>query len=416
MRLKDVEFVRCKDFGEISHGVSYKPTDERDKEDGILILRACNIQDSAIVLDDNVYVDAKCVDRSKRLRKGDILVCGTNGSLRLVGKSAIIPADDCGAFGSFMLRLRVRDGDAQFVQYQLSALVDRYRGLFSTVTINQLTATQLGNMKFWWPDEQTQRAIVAYLDEKVGAIDGRVAVLERKLAAYRRLKASVINRAVTHGSGTRKMKATGIPWLPQVPEEWEVKRMKDIVSSMRSGGTPKATVEDFYSDDGVNWVTIADMSSADYVKATEKHLTEKGVADKNLELHPVGTVLYSMYATLGKVSELAVAATINQAMLAIQFRKGVDKAFMKYALKAFEPWAVAEATESTQKNLNAEKVRRFPMPFPPLAEQRAIVSYLDGACERIGRAAELVEREIALYRRLKRALVNEVVTGKREVP
>ena len=55
------------------------------------------------------------------------------------------------------------------------------------------------------------------------------------------------------------------------------------------------------------------------------------------------------------------------------------------------------------------------MPYPSPAEQRAIADYLDAECAKINKMAELVTREIELYRKLKRSLINEVVTGKRAV-
>ena len=60
-------------------------------------------------------------------------------------------------------------------------------------------------------------------------------------------------------------------------------------------------------------------------------------------------------------------------------------------------------------------MRQTPMPYPSPAEQRAIADYLDTECAKIDKMAELVTREIELYRKLKRSLINEVVTGKRKV-
>ena len=60
-------------------------------------------------------------------------------------------------------------------------------------------------------------------------------------------------------------------------------------------------------------------------------------------------------------------------------------------------------------------MRQTPMPLPPLPEQRAIADYLDAECAKIDKMAELVTREIELYKKLKRSLINEVVTGKRKV-
>ncbi len=70
---------------------------------------------------------------------------------------------------------------------------------------------------------------------------------------------------------------------------------------------------------------------------------------------------------------------------------------------------------ATIPHFTKEKMRQTPMPYPPSAEQIAIADYLDAECAKIDKMAELVTREIELYKKLKRSLVNEVVTGKRPV-
>lgn len=83
-------------------------------------------------------------------------------------------------------------------------------------------------------------------------------------------------------SKMRKMKDSGIEWIGEIPEEWGIIKNKYLLISMYSGGTPNVSNSDFYSDEGIPFVSISDMSSADYVVETKKHLTADGVRDKNL--------------------------------------------------------------------------------------------------------------------------------------
>lgn len=347
---------------------------------------------------------------------GDVLF----GKLRPYLAKGFLPDYDGICSTEFLVLRPMKGIVGRYLLYWMlsSDFIGEIRNQVAGVKMPRTDWASVGAMEHPFPTVGTQQRIVNYLDEKTAAIDGKVAVLEKKLAAYKRLKKSIINRAVTRGLDPNvKLKDSGVDWIGQVPERWKIFRLKDLISSVDSGGTPKATNEKFYSDssDGVPWVTIADMSSFDYVIETQKHLTDAGVQDKNLEVYPIGTVLYSMYATIGKVSELAIPATINQAMLAIQNNWRSHKSYFKYSLRAFELWVSAYTTESTQKNLNADRVRRFLMPTPPLAEQQAIADYLDVECAKIDKAEEIVEKQIDAYKRLKRSLINEVVTGKRKV-
>ncbi len=86
-----------------------------------------------------------------------------------------------------------------------------------------------------------------------------------------------------------------------------------------SGGTPDSGNETYWSEDdkGTPWVAIGDMTKADVVRRTEKSVSPLGLSVKKLPVLPVGTLLYSIYASLGKVAVLGIEATTNQAILEI---------------------------------------------------------------------------------------------------
>ena len=124
----------------------------------------------------------------------------------------------------------------------------------------------------------------------------------------------------------REMKDSGIKWIGVIPSAWRTARVKNVAETMQSGGTPDSSNDTFYVDieGGIPWVAIADMSTTPYVKDTNKHISEEGRKSKNLIVFEPGTILYAMYASVGKVSELAVPATINQALLAIVLNSSID--------------------------------------------------------------------------------------------
>lgn len=190
------EVKRGKDLGDIEHGISYTPDDLRDEGEGILVLRAGNIQNSVLSFEDNAFVCKHRIPLGKYIKKGDIIICGTNGSLALVGKSAVASSDYNISFGSFMLRFRVRQNPF-FIQSQLAQLVDLYRGLFATTTINQLTISQLNNMRFFIPPLSEQQAIASYLDEKCTKIDAIVENLNQQIEKHKLLKRALINEVIT---------------------------------------------------------------------------------------------------------------------------------------------------------------------------------------------------------------------------
>lgn len=205
-------------------------------------------------------------------------------------------------------------------------------------------------------------------------------------------------------------KNSGVQWIGKVPEHWVVSRLKYFCEPLKSGGTPKSDDSRFYAAEGTPWVAIADMSSTPLIIDTAKHLTEKGIADKNLNIFPSGTILYSIYATLGKVSELAVPACINQAVLAINPDKRYCKTYFKYCLTAQEQYVYSLSNGNTQNNLNAEKVANFYMVLPPLIEQQAIASFLDAKTKPIDDIIAKREKQIELLEEMKSAIISRAVT------
>lgn len=113
----------------------------------------------------------------------------------------------------------------------------------------------------------------------------------------------------------REMKDSGVQWIGEMPSDWMTMRVKNVASKMQSGGTPDSSNDGFYveKENGIPWVTIADMSTVSYVTDTGKYISEEAQKSKNLIIFQPGTILYAMYASVGKVAELSIPATINQA-------------------------------------------------------------------------------------------------------
>ena len=205
-------------------------------------------------------------------------------------------------------------------------------------------------------------------------------------------------------------KDSGIAWIGNIPSGWSTIKNKYLYSLLYSGGTPTASEGKFYAEEGCPFVAISDMSTTEYVTETKKHLTEDGIANKNLKILPSGTILYSIYATVGVVSELMIDATISQAMLAIELKSKINKSYYKYNLKAMKDYIFSQANGNTQFNLNAEKVSNFVFCFPSLSEQQAIATYLDEKCGEIDSLISLQEEMISELQAYKQSVITEAVT------
>jgi len=210
-----------------------------------------------------------------------------------------------------------------------------------------------------------------------------------------------------------KYKDSGVEWLGQVPMHWHVMPLKRAVHDFYSGGTPDTDNDQFWSaeETAVQWVAIADMTRSPVVQYTEKRLTAAGIASKRLRILAEGTVLFSMYASLGKVATLGVPACINQAILAFTPSESVlGNAFLRYWLVQIEQHLGLFSSSNTQANLNAEKVRSLPLFIPSLREQIAIAAFLDRETAKIDALVAEQERLITLLMEKRQAVISHAVT------
>lgn len=151
------------------------------------------------------------------------------------------------------------------------------------------------------------------------------------------------------------------------------------IAQFTAGGTPSVGEPRYWSDssEGHAWVAIGDMSSVDSVTTTTRRVSDDGLLSARISLGEPGTILFSMYASLGHTAWLEVPAAWNQAILGIKPDKTTDARFLRYSLASLRPHFLEQARSNTQANLNAEQVGNIPVPRPPLDEQRRIADFLD---------------------------------------
>ncbi len=205
-----------------------------------------------------------------------------------------------------------------------------------------------------------------------------------------------------------------VEWLGEIPEHWLVQRLKHCVARLESGGTPDSSNPDYWTDskDGIPWVAISDMTRSYHVRETTRRITEAGRLSKGIAVLRAGTLLYSMYASLGKVALLDTNATINQAILGVVPRQNmVFRDYLRWWLEFMQVHVQMLSSSNTQDNLNAEKIRGMRVVLPPsIDEQRAIVAFLDRETARIDALIEKKRRQIELLHEKRAALISHAVT------
>jgi type I restriction enzyme, S subunit len=206
-------------------------------------------------------------------------------------------------------------------------------------------------------------------------------------------------------------KESGVGWIGRIPSHWTCTKLKHLLAGLGSGGTPDTDNASFWAEEGaegVPWVSIGDMSGRTYVCETAKRVTQAGIDSKGLSVWPRGTLLFSMYASLGHTSELLLPAATNQAILSLVPHNEVDQQFLNFWLHFLRPNLVEQASSNTQFNLSADKVKNLVTLCPPRSDQIAITGFLHREID-----ALITEQEklIRLLAEKRQATISHVVTS-----
>ena len=265
------------------------------------------------------------------------------------------------------------------------------------------------------PSLETQQRIVDYLDTKLSEISHQVFLLTSKRDAYLRLKKSIINHVVTHGLNPNvKMKDSGIEWIGEVPEHWEVKRMKDICDYISRGTTPD------YVDEGYQKV----MNQATFSKGwiDERNIRYTKVGNNSAHIKNGDLLMASTGGgVLGKIlyfdcNDENFYADSHVTIMRNSKEINSMKFLFYYFSQRFEEINATMTKGSTnQTELQRNELLSHKVALPPLPEQRAIAIYLDDKCAKIDTIVSNLDKQISRYGDLKRSLIDEVITGKRAV-
>lgn len=144
-----------------------------------------------------------------------------------------------------------------------------------------------------------------------------------------------------------------------------------------SGGTPSRTKSEYWNNGTIPWIKIGNIKSK-YVNEADEFITEKGLQFSSAKLLPKGTLLYTIFATLGECGILGIEACTNQAIagLTIKEPENIFSEYIYYFLKSKKNDVTFLGRGVAQNNINLSMLRNFLVPVPSLTVQNAIINLL----------------------------------------
>lgn len=273
------------------------------------------------------------------------------------------------------------------------------------------------------PPLPEQQRIADFLDTKCGILDRTIDAVSRQIEDLEKYKKALITKTVTKGickkgEPERAMKDSGVEWIGEVPEEWNVKRLKYVLDSIRNGASA-ASYE--YEPDSFRYVRITDIDDNGNLKQTGKQYLPKEMA-KNFILNKKA-VLIANTGSLGKAmlfdpdKEDEVCALNGHLIEAIANPNIISNEYLYFFIKSYNyiNWVNRSYVQTTMQMLSAGRHKNLPVTVPPLAEQQQIADYLNEKCKNIDNRVQKRRQQLEWLKEYKKSLIFDYVTGKKRV-
>lgn len=195
----------------------------------------------------------------------------------------------------------------------------------------------------------------------------------------------------------------------ELPKGWRYVKLSDL-AEIQSGGTPSRSNSSYWNGN-IPWVKISDIKGK-YITETEEFITEEGMSNSSAKMFERGTIIFSIFATIGKVAILDIDATTNQALVGLKNNNQIDKTFLVYALTELSERISNLGKGVAQKNINISILKEVEIPLPPLEEQKQIAEKLDKLFDQIESIKKSTERIPELLKNFRQQILTYAVTGK----
>jgi type I restriction enzyme S subunit len=370
--------------------------------------------------------------RQALLSEGDLVVTKSSGSSLHIGKTTLVTSEiaEMGCcFGNFMQRIRMKPSFMpEFAWYVMNNDIARIQlGVLSNSTtgLANLNGPLIGEMELVVPPLKEQQKIAAFLDHETAKIDALIAEQQRLIELLKEKRQAVISHAVTKGlNPNAPMKDSGVEWLGEVPEHWEIKKIKHAVASLDQGWSPQC--DNFpATDEEPGVLKVGCVNGGVFNSSQNKRLPEELEFNSDLAVR-AGDLLVSRANTRDLVGSAAVSPQdfdnlmVSDKLYRIRLIHGyVDPQFLCFYLGTGfarrEVELAATGASSSMLNIGQGTVLEMPFPCPPFKEQEDIRDCVFAETHRIIELSVDAEALVELLKERRSALISAAVTGKIDV-
>ncbi len=358
-----------------------------------------------------------------KLSKGDVLLTKDSETADDIGIPAFVAEDfDCLVCGYHLAIAhpnKTIDGKYLFRFLSSRIAASYFETRANGITRFAIGLDAVGSVPVSFPPLSLQKTIASYLDKETARIDALIFKKERQIDLLQEKRQAIITHAVTNGLDPKaKMKYSGVEWIGEIPEGWEVQRLKYLLTKPLEYGANESAEEDDPSQP--RYIRITDFDDSGKLRdETFKSLSFSIAKDYLLQ---AGDILFARSgATVGKTfqykEKTGQACFAGYLIRATPNERRVKSDFIYYFTKSYsyENWKDSIFIQATIQNIGAEKYANLFIPVPTLEEQTRLIKCLDAELEALHVLQEKVTESVSLLKEYRSSLINTAVSGQIDV-
>jgi type I restriction enzyme S subunit len=341
------------------------------------------------------------------LQEHDILFARSSVKREGVGNPGIIEKiQEETVFSGFVIRLRVNNEKAykKYIYWLLRSrsIRDIVVAVSNTVAQTNLSQPNLKSIDICFPSTKEQRKIALFLERETSRIDKLIEKKENQIELLKEKRAALISHAVTKGLDPNvKMKDSGIDWLGEIPEDWEVKKIKYIFKNLDHKRIPISSEERSYMEKKYPY-----YGASGIIDEVESYIFDE----------PLILVAEDGANLLSRSTPLAFIAKgkywVNNHAHILKPLSGVIK-YWENVLLSFDYTPLISG--AAQPKLTSENLGNIFLPVPNDREQHKIADYLIKETNMIDRLTKKIFENINILKEYRTAIISAAVTGKIDV-
>lgn len=272
---------------------------------------------------------------------------------------------------------------------------------------------------------EMQNKIADFINTKTQAIDKKINLLIQKANYYKEYRKSLINETVCEGLDKNvKLKDSGIDWIGQIPEHWEIVRLKSL-GNIETSSVNKKIEENEDLVKLVNYTDVYGNPKKEIWNDDNYMAVSANTKQSQSKFLKKGDVLFTPSSET--IEDIGVSAVVMENLnntlysyhlLRLRFSKNVFLNFKKYLFNNdfVQNYLSKSATGTTRKILGLSVFNNLQVIIPPtLKEQEEIATYLDQKTQSIDKIVSNINTQIEKLKELRKTLINDAVTGKIKV-